>query len=356
MFKRLFNRTPASYKVSVEPFGKTFVVGSRETVLRGALNAGLAYPFECQTGACSTCKSQLIEGEIKALTDFAYVLDIDEIKNGAFLACQTLAKSDLKIVVKSLDDGMPAILPEHRIGKIKSVLYLTRDIIEVQIAVAEPITYYAGQYANIGVPETDLVRSYSFATPAKTSTEKNELAFHIKIIEKGQLSDWFRTIDRVGESLTIDGPYGIFRIRHDETPIVFIAGGSGMSPIKAIIEESYGTGSKRPAVYLYGAKTQADLYPQEVITHLLDSWPGNLRFMPVLSHEPENSSWTGARGLVTDFINDIHEFKLGEAQSYLCGPPEMIDTAVSVLTGSGMRGKDIFFDKFVPSSPDSNPG
>jgi len=356
MFKRLFNRTPASYKVSVEPFGKTFVVGARETVLRGALNAGLAYPFECQTGACSTCKSQLIEGDIKALTDFAYVLDIDEIKNGTFLACQTLAKSDLKVVVRSLDDGMPTILPKRQIGKIKSVLYLTRDIIEVRVEVAESITYYAGQYANIGVPDTDLVRSYSFATPSKVSNKKNELDFHIKIIEKGQLSDWFRANDRIGEPLTVDGPYGIFRIRHAESPIVFIAGGSGMSPIKAIIEESYGIDLKRPAVYLYGAKTQADLYPQEVVTHLLDSWPGNLRYVPVLSHEPENSNWTGARGLVTDLINDIHEFKLAKAQSYLCGPPEMIDAAVSVLTGSGVRGKDIFFDKFVPSSSDPNLG
>ena len=126
-----------------------------------------------------------------------------------------------------------------------------------------------------------------------------------------------------------------------------------MSPIKAVLEESHDNDSKRSAVYLYGARTQADLYPQEIVAHLLDSWPGTLRYIPVLSHEPEGSDWTGARGLVTDFINTIDEFKLAEAQSYLCGPPEMIDAAISILTSCGVRGKNIFFDKFVPSSSES---
>ena len=126
-----------------------------------------------------------------------------------------------------------------------------------------------------------------------------------------------------------------------------------MSPIKAILEESRVSDPKRSAVYLYGARTQADLYPQEMVNQLLNTWPGKLQYIPILSNEPEDSDWTGARGLVTDFINTIEEFNLSDAQSYLCGPPEMIDAAIAILTGCGVRGKNIFFDKFVPSSSDS---
>ena len=104
MLKRLFSRTPKTYQVDVEPFGATVTVGARETILKAALDAGLAYPFECQTGACACCKALLVEGKVKALTDLAYVFDMEEIRDGYILPCQALARSNLKIRVTALDD------------------------------------------------------------------------------------------------------------------------------------------------------------------------------------------------------------------------------------------------------------
>lgn len=75
-----------------------------------------------------------------------------------------------------------------------------------------------------------------------------------------------------------------------------------------------------------------------------------MRFLPVLPEEPEDSDWTGARGFVTDFIKSIDEFKFADAQAYLCGPPPMIDAAIPILTGAGVRGRDIYFDKFTDRS------
>ena len=69
MLKRLFGRQAKTYRVTIEPFGTSVEVGAKETILQAALKAGLAYPYECQTGACATCKTQLIDGDIKALTD-----------------------------------------------------------------------------------------------------------------------------------------------------------------------------------------------------------------------------------------------------------------------------------------------
>jgi CDP-4-dehydro-6-deoxyglucose reductase len=169
------------------------------------------------------------------------------------------------------------------------------------------------------------------------------------LIPNGELSSWLTVGDRIGEPVDIEGPYGIFRLRDADVPIIFIAGGSGMAPIKAMLEQG-GVSSNRPIVYLYGGRTQADLYDNDVIDPLIKSWSGSTRFLPILSEEPQDSDWVGARGLVTDFIKSISEFEVAEAQAYLCGPPLMIDAAIPILTGAGMRGRDIYFDKFTESS------
>jgi NAD(P)H-flavin reductase/ferredoxin len=349
MLKRLFNRSTKTYQVVVEPFGTTITVGAKETILQAALKAGLAYPYECQTGACSTCKTQLLEGDIKALTDFAYVLEMEEMQSGTILACQSLAKTDLKIRVDTLDDGLPTIPAATRNGKIEEITPLTRDIIDVCVHLDEPIQYYAGQYANLSIPGVDTPRSYSFAS-APLAGGAQELSFHIRLIPDGEVSGWFAGPDRSNEKLTVDGPYGIFRIRESDVPMICIAGGSGMAPIKAMLEQGAQQALKRSVVYLYGARTQADLYNESVVAALTAAWRGTIRFLPVLSEEPDDSDWTGARGYVSDFIRTIDDFDLAGCQAYLCGPPPMIDAALPILANAGVRGRDTYFDKFTDRS------
>ena len=349
MLKRLFNRTPKTYQVYVEPFGATLSVGARETILKAALKAGLAYPHECQVGACTSCKTLLVEGDIKPLTDFAYALDMEDMRGGYILVCQSLAKSDLKIRVTSLDDGAATIPARQFDGQLTSVSNLTRDILDVRIALNQPMDYYAGQYANLNVPGVEGSRFYSFAE-APTMGGATDLSFHVRLIPNGAVSGWLAGADRVGTRVGVDGPYGIFRLREADVPILCIAGGSGMAPIKAMLEHGSQLGLQRPVVYLYGARTQADLYSDALVDMLMQSWGGPIRFVPVLSEEPGGNDWQGARGLVTDFIATVDDFKLPGCQAYLCGPPPMIDAALPVLMNAGVRGRDIYFDKFTDRS------
>jgi NAD(P)H-flavin reductase/ferredoxin len=349
MLKRLFNRTPKTHQVYVEPFGATLTVGARETILKAALKSGLAYPHECQVGACSSCKTLLVEGDIKPLTDFAYVLDMEEMRSGYILVCQSLAKSDLKLRVTSLDDGIGTISAGTFDGELTSVSNLTRDILHVRVALSEPMHYHAGQYANLSVPGVEGSRSYSFAeAPGAGGT--TDLSFHVRLIPDGAVSGWLAGADRVGTTIGVDGPYGIFHLREADVPILCIAGGSGMAPIKAMLEHGGERALDRPVVYLYGARAQADLYADALVDKLVVGWRGPIRFLPVLSEEPDDSDWQGARGLVTDFIDAVDDFKLAGCQAYLCGPPAMIDAAWPILTNAGVRGRDIYFDKFTDRS------
>jgi len=209
------------------------------------------------------------------------VLELDEMRNGTILACQSLAKTDLTVRVTTLDDGQ-AVIPARTIaGEYTGMRELTRDIVEVTITLDDALTYYAGQYANLQVEGVGGSRSYSFAN-ASVADGSTTLTFHIRVIPGGEMSAWFAKPNNIGRSIGVDGPYGVFRLRQAETPMLCIAGGSGMAPIKAMLEYGAAESITQPVVYLYGARTQADLYDVEITAALANAWAASFRFIPVL--------------------------------------------------------------------------
>jgi len=84
--------------------GETFEVPGKINLLQAALNAGIKWPCDCKVGSCGTCRCILKEGKVKALNDFAYVLDGDMLKQGYILACKSQLKTDLVVEV-DFDQG-----------------------------------------------------------------------------------------------------------------------------------------------------------------------------------------------------------------------------------------------------------
>ena len=102
---------------------------------------------------------------------------------------------------------------------------------------------------------------------------------------------------------------------------------------------------------LFGARTQTDLYELGQIDEIARGWLPSFSFTPVLSHEPENSSWSGLRGMVTDHVAArLPAGDPADIQGYMCGPPKMIDSAVTVLTDLGVPLTSIHYDKFTDAS------
>ena len=116
-------------------------------------------------------------------------------------------------------------------------------------------------------------------------------------------------------------------------PIVCVAGGSGMSSIKALLEHAANVGCARDVVFLFGARAQRDLYCLDEMESLSARWhpQHSMRFLPILSDEPEDSDWAGLRGMVTEQIA-LQELDWSKAQGYLCGPPGMIDAPSKCCT------------------------
>lgn len=331
-----------TFTAEIQSMGKTVTVKHRQTLLEAALEAGLDYPFSCGAGSCTTCKTKLIQGEYKDLSDMSLVLTEDDLKKGYILACQAIPKSDL-IVTLEPDES------KEYSGEVSGYRKLTHDIIEVRVKLSEKIRYTAGQYADLAVSGVKGSRSYSFATAPGAGGGNVEVAFHLRLVPNGEMTTWFHEKDRTGEKVKLRGPRGSFGWREEKSNLLCIAGGSGMAPIRAMLEDAAQKKMAKRIIYLFGARTQKDLYALEDMEKIKKQLGANFDFIPVLSHEDAGSAWKGARGLVTEHIA-AQKLDFSDTAAFLCGPPGMIDAAIASLAEQGISKNNIFFDKFTDKS------
>lgn len=331
------------------------VVKAGQTLLAAGLAAGLDWPHDCRAGNCGTCRCVLKKGKVRELRDFSSVLTPEQLGRGTILACQSELKSDVEVEVELQDTGRVAAV--SREGTLASVRRLTHDIVEMTVVCDEPLPagIFAGQYAEISYPGLSRPRSYSFAK-APENEKPGEATFYVRLVPGGEFTEWLFGENREGQRVTVAGPYGDFYLREDDAPMVCIAGGSGMSAVKAVLEYACNRKIKRDAVFLFGARTQADVYCREELESIRSNWheERQFEFEYVLSNEPDDSGWDGPRGFVTDHLHRRYItpglLDVAVCQAYMCGPPPMIDAGIKALTEAGLSEESIFYDKFLDAS------
>jgi len=322
---------------------KSITVHAGESLLQAAERQHIAFPSICRVGGCGACKCRLLDGRVEELTETAYLLSEKEIANGYILACQSRLRSDIRVELDST-----AVMPSQGIrGVITARTMLTHDTCRIDVQLEKKLAYRAGQYAELLLDSLpDAPRSYSFATAPRAN---GSVSFIIRRQARGRVSNYLMDQEIIGSELTVRGPGGQFWLRPGKTPILMVAGGSGLAPILAMLEEIHCSGDYRPVRLLFGARTQQDLYALHEIARFSHNWP-DFSFHPVISDEP---GWTGLQGLVTEHISTIAP---NADAAYLCGPPAMVDAASAVLRNMGMAEENIHSDRFLTSSPRSRDG
>jgi len=332
--------------VSAQINDQSITVERGETILQAALRHGIEFPSGCRVGGCGTCKCRLTAGKVKELTETGYLLTADEIDRGYILACQSVPRSDVGVAV----DLAPRA-SQHRVsGRVVAQRKVTHDITSLSVQLDEPMPYKAGQFANVGIEGMDgVVRSYSFSAPAR---DDGQVSFLVRKVHGGRFSSRVNDEDVVGRSVRVDGPSGDFWLRPSSAPLLLVAGGSGLAPILAILQEALSAGVARSVTLLFGAREERDLYALEEIESIAREWRGAFRFVPVLSTAGDDATWTGERGLVTEKIPGLLE---PGSHALLCGPPAMIDGAVAVLRQQGVCRDHIHFDRFTTQADVATP-
>ena len=344
------------HTVRLEPVGIEMEADEDETILDAAFRQGLMLMHGCKEGQCAACKSFLLEGEVDLDKYSTFALPDFEQEEGYTLLCRAHAVSDVEIELINYDEeilrsGVPLTTATAEVEALET---LTHDIRRLVLKLDEDghMPFHAGQYVDIQIPGAgDTHRSFSMAN---TSSDPGRLEFMIKLYPGGHFSGLLSpeangTGIKVGDQLSLVGPYGVFTLR-DSSPrrLVFVGGGAGMAPVLSLLRSMVEKGTARPAVYYYGARTETDLFHLEELEALAGQLP-DFRFVPALSDCAEDSSWAGERGLITDVVDRL-EGDLSEVDAYLCGPPPMVDAAVALLERRGVPESRIFFDKFTTTA------
>ena len=339
--------------VRFEPVGIEIEVDETQTVLRAAAEQGIMLMHGCKEGQCAACKSFVLEGEDIELDRYStFALPDFEKDEGYTLLCRAHVYEDVTIELLNYDEEM--IRSGHPITKVVAEVVsnesVTHDMRHLVLKLVEPqeIPFFPGQYVDVSIPDSDQTRSFSMAnTSSKVSSQ---LEFVIKVYPDGLFSHFLDTVLAVGDRLDLVGPFGVFTLRDGrDSDIVFVGGGAGMAPILCLLRSMAERGSTRKATYYYGARRSQDLcFDKEL--HELEQQLPNFRYVPALSEPTEDEAWDGEVGLITDVVKR-HESDLSDVDSYVCGPPGMVEAAMLVLTTLGASEKHIYYDKFTTTGP-----
>jgi Na+-transporting NADH:ubiquinone oxidoreductase subunit F len=147
-----------------------------------------------------------------------------------------------------------------------------------------------------------------------------------------------------GDEITFAGPFGDFYLHEGGDELIFIAGGSGLAPIRSLVLDILEKNLDKKMKFFFGAVRKRDLYYLDFFRELEAKYD-NFTYIPALSGATPEDEWTGDEGLITDVVAR-HVPDAEGRQAYLCGSPGMINACIQVLTRIGFGRDAIFFDEF----------
>jgi propane monooxygenase reductase component len=348
---------PDKHVVRFEPVGIEIEVGEDQTILRAAAEQGIMLMHGCKEGQCASCKSFILDGEdIEHDKYSTFALPDYELEEGYTLLCRAHAYEDVTIELLNYDEEMiRSGLPiQQGMAEVVSRDAVTHDMRHLVLRLIEPddIKFFPGQYMDIKIPGTTVLRSFSMANTS--SRDGGLLEFIIKVYPDGQFSRFLADKLAEGDRLELTGPFGVFTLREGDSDLVFVGGGAGLAPILALLRSMAERGIARKATFFYGARTRADLCFEAELRELERTLP-DFRYLPALSEAGGDDSWAGETGLITDVVRR-HASDLHGAHAYVCGPPPMVEAALPLLASLGVEEKRIYYDKFTfTGNPEDSP-
>ncbi len=211
-------------------------------------------------------------------------------------------------------------------------------LVSVRSQTANPL-WLAGQYIELsfaGLPP----RPYSIASAPHTGI----LEFHVRDTQGGGVSSHIVTHMKPGDPVTLRGPFGhAAMIPGDDAPLLLIAGGMGLSPLKALVDDALHKHHRGPISLYWGVKTPADLYLGDYFDQLQHRH-AHFTFVPVIEDISGETIASKVRVSLAD---------LSSTRIYLAGSPDMIQATLPHLQAQGAKANMIHGDDLAlsPSWP-----
>ena len=385
------------------------VTGAGDTILGTLSSKGIFLPSACGGGGtCAMCKCQVFEGGGEILPTEAPYFSRTEIKENWRLGCQVKVKNDMTIGIPEEIFGIKEFQ-----AKVVSNYNVATYIKEFIIEIPEDMDYKAGGYIQINVPpceikysdfdvtahpvdhegqpdkyvkdytdgkfkmdhlvmksDEEVIRAYSMASyPA----EGRNLMLYIRVaappwdrekdtwsdINPGVVSSYIFNC-KLGDEVTVSGPYGEFFIKDTGREMLYIGGGAGMAPMRSHLYQLFKTiKTGRKVDFWYGGRSRAELFYLEHFRSLERDFP-NFKFHLVLSDALPEDKWTEKKDLDDTegdgFIGFVHNAVIDqylkkhpapeEIELYFCGPPMMNKCVLEMADDWGIPEEQVSFDDF----------
>lgn len=364
--------------------GTTTIDAARGDKLLEVLHGGgIGIPAACGgSGTCGLCRVT-VEGEGAGQPQATEkgILTAAERKAHVRLACQTVLRGPCAVSVPQDFLGATGFI--CRVISNRQLAPLIRELVLV-LPEGQSFDFRAGGFMQLSAPAyrldfrdipvdgpfceswriagwPDMVsasdkpgtRAYSIASRPQ---DGRRAVFNIRLavppagqereIPPGIVSSWLFAL-KPGDEVEASGPFGDFHVQPTNREMIFIGGGVGMAPLRAMIHEQLGQGTVRRMRYFYGARTAADLFYVDEFDALAAAH-ANFGWTPALSDPAPGDRWTGATGFIHDTVRSALQAHPApeDCEYYLCGPPVMISAVLAMLHRLGVEPQSIFNDDF----------
>ena len=338
-------------------------------------------------GNCGMCKCQVLEGGGTILPTEKGFFSRKEQLDHWRLGCQVKVRENLKIQINPQIFGIKKW--ECTVVSNRNVATFIKELV-VKLPEGEHLDFLSGGYIQIDVPKTnvsfkdfdigekylkdwekfhmfDLVmrnpepqfRAYSMANhPA----ENDIIMLNVRIatppfdkknggfmkVNPGVCSSYIYSL-KPGDKVTISGPYGEFHIKDTDREMVFVGGGAGMAPMRSHILDLFLTKhTTRKASFWYGGRSLQELFYIDDFKKIEAENP-NFKFNIALSSPLPEDNWNGYTGNIHEVLFENYlknHTEPEEIEYYLCGPPMMTQSVLTMLDNLGVPKENILFDDF----------
>ncbi|WP_119157414.1 NADH:ubiquinone reductase (Na(+)-transporting) subunit F [Caldimonas tepidiphila] len=343
-----------SYQLTIEPLGATIEVAEGQTLLDAALRQGIYIPHACGHGLCGTCKVQVCDGSVDHGAANPFALMDFERDDGKTLACCATLQDDCVIEADVDEEPDAEVIPVRDfVATVTRIVELTPTIKALHLKLDRPIHFQAGQYVQLEIPGLGESRAFSIANSPAAVEARGEIELNVRRVPGGRGTGVIHEQLKEGEQVSLTGPYGRFFVRKScSEPMLFMAGGSGLSSPRSMILDLLDGGYAAPITLVYGQRSRDELYYDDEFRALAEAHP-NFRYLPALSDEAAGSGWDGARGYVHEAAKTLFQDGFAGHKAYLCGPPPMVEACIATLMQGRLFERDIYTEKFI-SAADAN--
>ncbi|MFO0746403.1 MAG: ferredoxin--NADP reductase [Myxococcota bacterium] len=245
-----------------------------------------------------------------------------------------------------------AVATHGRKMRVVEVVRETSDAVSIVLApvarAVAPPTWRAGEFLTLGVRIDGRLerRAYSICLPPAPGALP---AITVKRVAGGLVSSWLVANAEPGLAVEVGGPSGRFVLEPQPAAArhhLLIAGGSGITPLRAILETVLRDEPASRATLVYGNRGAADVIFAAHLDALAEAHPERLASVKVLSEPP--SDWTGPVGVLdAAALERLLAADAPSTEYWLCGPEPMMDAARAVLAARGVEAARVRAERFL---------